>query len=73
MRIKRTGEIIDARMRVHQLVESAYRDVELAAIYISDGAWHSGANCLRVAADKLDRAQTRKTKLIQEATKKVTT
>ena len=44
----------------HLLLESALEKVELAGVYIEDGAPRSAARILRVAADKLDEAATAK-------------
>jgi hypothetical protein len=38
------------------LTDLAFEKVELAGVYVDDGAFRSGARCLREAADLLERA-----------------
>lgn len=42
--------------RPGQLVDRAFEKVELAGVYVDDGAFRSAARVLREAADLLDRA-----------------
>ena len=41
--------------------------VNIAAVYIDDGAWFSAARCLREAADMLQAAQERFNKELENA------
>lgn len=53
-------------LRFHRLAENAFEKVELAGVYLDDGAPREAARLLRQAADKLDELASERDALLRQ-------